>query len=43
MATIYADPSYQPRHPVRSAALIVLLALVTFLVGLVVAARLAAS
>jgi hypothetical protein len=39
MATIYMDSRYQPRHPVRSAALIVVLALVTFLVAIALLAK----
>jgi len=43
MATIYVDSRYQPRHPVRTLALIVMLALVTFLAALGVVANVATS
>ena len=37
MATIYADPRFAPRHPLRAFALVVLLAVATFIGGLLLA------
>ena len=37
MATIYADPRFAPHHTLRSFALVVLLAVATFLGALVLA------